>query len=158
MQFSLHKALELTIAVLAFALLFYSFSTFIGTTEAKMESTTVEDSYFPNDMGAVSGTSNPTLTINENIRINTAELKGKNEAGVISVIRDKSGVSAATDIKLQFGTMDHFDTLIEHGGVITARFSIENSNGRKTALLRNIIVEKELVLESESEAKTKAGA
>lgn len=154
MEFSVQQALSLLITILITSILLVGMGTVFSIMGTQGEKTTVTESKLPKqDINqSIIGSDAPTLILKKNIKITTDKFDGCSSLdSKLQIIKNNSNCSAvdyegnsisSDEIKLE---LDNDDTptlnrYIQKGGVIRVKYSVEDSKGRKTSIIKNIIL------------------
>ena len=156
MDFSLYQAFSIMITLTVSIMLLIALSKFLSVTSQQSEKATVMDSQLPVQTvnAAVMGTENPKLTVKSSIKIKISAFnQNSTQDEFLDKIKEYSGCSAKdTDgntidsnkiiLKLDNDDKDNYKYFIQKGGVIRVKYSVEDSKGRKTSIIKNVILQK----------------
>lgn len=156
MDFSLYQAFSIMITLTVSIMLLIALSKFLSVTSQQSEKATVMDSQLPVQTvnAAVMGTENPKLTVKSSIKIKISAFnQNSTQDEFLAKIKEYSDCSAKdTDgntidsnkiiLKLDNDDKDNYKYFIQKGGVIRVKYSVEDSKGRKTSVIKNVILQK----------------
>lgn len=156
MDFSLEQGLSLLNTLLINFLLIIGLGTALSVVQQKSEQATVTESMLPNQNinSSVYGTDAPTLNLKTNIKIKNTNFNGTTTLEEkLAVIKEHSNCSARDydgnvipydNIKIKLDNDDSatLDNYIRNGGIIKVKYFVEDSKGRKKAVIKNVIIQK----------------
>ena len=154
MEFSLEQGLRMAITVVCTCLLLGALGNILTNTTKHIDKSTIKDSALPaNDVNKpITGTNSPTLYIKTNIKISCSVFsKNESSSSILSKIKSRSNCSAidssgntidSSKIKLKMDNEDmkNFNYYLKNGGVVRVKYYVEDSKGRKTSTIKNIIL------------------
>lgn len=156
MDFSMSQAMHTLLAIAIITICLYALSAvlMIFSNAAEKTTETSNGSNFVNqDVNKpIAGSKNPTLYLNKNIKIKNEYFKNKNTISEITaVIKEHSACRAydykgnalsdsAITLKIQKSQKATIDNYIKEGGVIEVKYSVSDTQGRKTSIIKNIII------------------
>lgn len=156
MDFSVEQGLGLLMTLIINFLLIVGLGSALSVVQQKSEQATITESMLPNqDINSeVYGTDAPTLNLKSNIKIKNTMFNGKTTLEEkIEVIKENSNCSAMDyegnsipyeniELKLDNDDSATLDNYIRNGGIIKVKYFVEDSKGRKKAIIKNIIIQK----------------
>lgn len=156
MDFSMSQALHTLLALAIVTMCIFAFSVVLSmfsnmsekTTETKNGSNFVDQEVNK----PIEGSKNPTLYINKNIKIKSEKFLNKTTISEItSVIKQESACRAFDykgnrlgdnniTLKIQNSQQETIFNYIKKGGILEVKYSVFDSQGRKTAIIKNVII------------------